>query len=252
VKLLCDRHFGVGGDGLLFGPVGPVTRGRPIELRIFNPDGHECERSGNGIRMFALYVAEFYLKERSFVVRTLAGGSPVQVVDLDAGMVQVDMGRPSFDAARIPVSGMPLGPVIARPLIVDGRSLTVTCVNVGNPHTVVLMSEISAGIAEDLGPKIARHPQFPAGTNVQFLQVLDRSTIRIEIYERGAGYTLASGTSSCAAASAAHALGLVDREICVEMPGGTLDIAIGTEGSITMTGAAQQVARGDFAPALRK
>jgi diaminopimelate epimerase len=250
VRLLCDRHFGVGADGVLFGPIGPVEAGRPVELRIFNSDGGECERSGNGIRMFALYLAEHYLDAEEFTVRTGAGDAPVWVRDLAQGIVRVDMGEPRYDAGDIPVLGGH-SPMIAQPLDVDGREYAVTCVNIGNPHTVVPLDEISADLAHRLGPRIARHPRFPAGTNVQLLRVVGRRAIQIEIWERGAGYTLASGSSSCAAASAAHVLGLVDEAIEVTMPGGVLDIEIASGGGITMTGTAEQVATGSFAPGFR-
>lgn len=248
---MCDRHFGVGGDGVLFGPIGPVEKGRAAELRIFNSDGSECEKSGNGIRMFALYLAAHYVKDDEFVIHTLAGDAPVQVRDFAAGIVRVDMGRPLFHAADIPVLGT-RGPVIARPLEAGGRQLTVTCVNIGNPHTVVPLDEISPELAHELGPVIARHPRFPHGSNVQFLQVIDRQRINIEIWERGAGYTLASGSSSCAAASAARALGLTGDAVQVRMPGGVIEIGTATDGTVTMTGPAQQVATGQLAPEFRR
>ena len=200
--------------------------------------------------MFALYLAEHYLKDSEFVIHTMAGDAPVQVRDITAGIVQVGMGRPLFDATDIPVLDV-RGPVIAQPLAVDSRQLAVTCVNIGNPHTVVLLDEISAELAHELGPVIARHPRFPRGSNVQLLQVVDRRTIKIEIWERGSGYTLASGSSSCAAAAAANALGLVDEAVEVRMPGGVIEIGMAVDGTITMIGSAQQVATGQFASAFR-
>ncbi len=250
VRLLCDRHFGVGGDGILFGPVGHVEQGRAVELRIFNSDGSECEKSGNGIRIFALYLANHYLKDDEFVIHTLAGDTPVRVQDFARGIIRAQMGRPLFDAADIPILDV-RGPVIAQPLEAGGRALTVTCVNIGNPHTVVPLPEISAELAHELGPVIARHPRFPRGSNVQLLQVLDRRRIRIEIWERGAGYTLASGSSSCAAASAARALGLVGDAVEVKMPGGVIEIGFAADGTVTMTGSAQQIAVGQLAPGFR-
>jgi diaminopimelate epimerase len=251
VRLLCDRHFGIGGDGVLLGPVARAGPGPRVDLRIFNSDGSECEKSGNGIRMFALYVAEHYLDDQEFTVHTSAGDSRVEICDAARGVVRVEMGVPSFDASNVPVSGLS-GPAIAWPLTLEGRSLTVTSVNVGNPHTVVPLEEISAALAHELGPKISRHPRFPDGSNVQLLRVIDRATIQLEIWERGAGYTLASGSSSCAAASAARALDLVDDRVRVLMPGGELQIALAGDGAVTMTGAAEQVATGEFSPAFRR
>jgi len=251
VRLLCDRHFGIGGDGVLLGPLSRAGPGPRVDLRIFNSDGSECEKSGNGIRMFALYVAEHYLDDQEFTVHTSAGDSRVEICDAARGVVRVEMGVPSFDAADVPVRGLS-GPAIAWPLMLEGRSLTVTSVNVGNPHTVVPLEEISAALAHELGPKIARHPRFPDGSNVQLLRVIDRATIQLEIWERGAGYTLASGSSSCAAASAARALDLVDDRVRVLMPGGELEIALAGDGAVTMTGAAEQVATGEFSPGFRR
>lgn len=250
VRLLCDRHFGVGGDGVLFGPVGPVLPDRPVPLRIFNSDGSECEKSGNGLRMFALYLHENYPVDDALVIVTPAGPSAVRILDRAEGMVSVEMGRPTFDAADIPVAGR-TGSMISRPLQVDGSELLVTCLHIGNPHTVVLLDTISRELAHELGPAIAHHRIFPRGTNVQLLRVRSRQAIEIEIWERGAGYTLASGSSSCAAASAAFALGLVDGAVEVGMPGGVLQLAIAEDRSVTMTGAAEQVASGWFAATFR-
>ncbi|MEN3357028.1 MAG: diaminopimelate epimerase [Mycobacteriales bacterium] len=250
-RLLCDRHLGIGADGVLFGPTGPVRVDRPIDLTIRNPDGSGCGRSGNGIRIFALYLAAHYLAGDEFTVRTAAGESPVRLLDRAAGLVRVGLGRPSFDAAGIPLLGA-TGPAIAAPLVVDGQPLTVTCVNNGNPHTVVATGELSAELARALGPRIAGHPRLPSRSNVQFMQVLDRRTVRIEIWERGAGYTLASGSSACAAASAAHALGLVDAAVEVRMPGGTVQVATGPDGAVSLTGTAEPVLVGRFAPAFRQ
>jgi len=251
VRLLCDRHFGIGGDGMLLGPVAWAGSGSRVDVRIFNSDGSECEKSGNGIRMFALYVAEQYLEDAAFTVHTIAGGSRVEICDAARGLVRVEMGVPSFDASEVPVLGLS-GPAIGWSLVAEGRSLTVTSVNVGNPHTVVPLEEISAAFAHELGPQIARHPRFPHGSNVQLLRVLDRATIQLEIWERGAGYTLASGSSSCAAASAARALGLVDDSVRVLMPGGELGIRFAADGAVTMTGVAERVAMGQFSPELRR
>jgi diaminopimelate epimerase len=250
VRLLCDRHYGIGADGVLFGPIGPVARARPVRLRVFNSDGSEAEKSGNGLRMFALYLAEWYGAESELVVRTLSGDSRVVVDDFAAGVVSVDMGQPRFDAVDIPVLGLE-SPVVARPLHVAGHELAVTCVNIGNPHTVVPMGRISADVAHELGPLVCTDDRFPNGTNVQFMRVLDRAHVAIEIWERGSGYTLASGSSSCAAACAARRLGLVDGVVDVRMPGGHLTVRMAPDGAVTMTGVAEQVATGRFALALR-
>ncbi|MEZ0096352.1 diaminopimelate epimerase [Streptacidiphilus sp. EB129] len=254
-RLLCDRHFGIGADGVLFGPMAPVEAGRPIELQIFNSDGSTCEKSANGIRLFALHIADNYptgtAAGTEFSVRTLAGDSPVRIRDLDAGLVEIGMGRPSFDVTDVGVTGLE-GSTLSWPLEVAGRTLTVTSLHNGNPHTVVFADEVTPRLARELGEAVAGHPRFPSRTNVQFAQVIDRATIRIEIWERGAGYTLASGSSSCAVASAAHALGLVGDRVTVRMPGGELELAIGADGEVTMTGPVEQVLVGDLSPVFRE
>ncbi|HEX4702858.1 MAG TPA: diaminopimelate epimerase [Pseudonocardiaceae bacterium] len=252
VRLLCDRHFAIGADGLLLGPIGPVEPGRPVGLRLFNPDGSPCERSGNGLRIFALYLMERYQVGPDLVLRTIAGDSRVVVCDAATGVVRVELGRPSFAPAQVQVLDM-ADPTIGRPLTVDGRELTVTALHNGNPHVVVPLpdAEVTEELARRLGPPIAGHDRFPHRTNVQFLAVLDRATIRIEIWERGAGYTLASGSSACAAACAAHALGLVDAAVEVRMPGGEVAVTIDPDGGVALTGVVEQVATGHLAPALR-
>ena len=250
--LLCDRNFGIGADGVLFGPIGPVHASRPVRLRIFNSDGSECEKSGNGIRIFALHVAARHLPGvREFTVRTLCGDSSVRIVDQPAGVVSVGMGGPCFDAAAVPMLGI-TGLAVEQPLLVDGRQLTVTALNLGNPHAVVLTEHPTRELACALGPLIAEHERFPTRTNVQFLRVLDRRTIQIEVWERGAGYTLASGSSGCAATAVAHRLGQVDTgaEITVRMAGGEIGVTVAPDGTVTMTGSAEHVLSGTLAAAL--
>jgi len=251
VRRLCDRHFGIGADGVLLGPLAAIEPERPVELRIFNSDGSACEKSGNGIRMFALYLAERYGTGSDVTVRTLAGDSPVHISDMAGGVVQVAMGQPSFAAESVPVRDL-TGSALDWTLEVAGRSLPVSSLNNGNPHTVVFVDEVSRDLAVELGEAIAGHPRFPTRTNVQFVHVADRAAVHIEIWERGAGYTLASGASGCAAASAAHARGLVDDKVTVRMPGGELQIVIAPDGSVTMGGAIEQVCVGDLSPGLRE
>jgi diaminopimelate epimerase len=243
-RALCDRHFGVGSDGVLFGSVEDAVPGDAIPLLIFNADGSVCEKSGNGLGMFALYLAEHGVGGDCFVIRTLAGNTVVRVVDAARGLVSVDMGAPTFDGMG--------GNGVRSTLTVDGRNLTVVRVHNGNPHVVVLLPEVPALLIHELGPLIAGHPEFPDRVNVEFLRVLDPGTLDIEVWERGAGYTLAAGSSSCAAASAAHALGFVADAVSVRMPGGTHDIAIGPDGVVTMTGTAEKIMNGTLSTSLRR
>jgi diaminopimelate epimerase len=142
--------------------------------------------------------------------------------------------------------------MLDQPLLVNGSNLRISCVNVGNPHCVVLGQTVNASLAKSLGPLICEHPMFPNRTNVQFVEVLDRQSVRIEIWERGAGYTLASGSSSCAVAAVCHELGLVDRFVTVSMPGGSVDIEIKTGNRLLLTGPVRSVASGQFAADLKK
>jgi diaminopimelate epimerase len=247
IKLICDRNFGIGSDGILFGP---IIKGEKIELRIFNPDGSEAEKSGNGIRIFSRYLVDAqYVKTNKFYLTTLGGEVAVEILNPKATLIKVDMGTVTFQSERIPVAGSPRQ-MIDTELLVGDLALKVTCLSIGNPHCVILLSEISPEIAVSLGAKIENHPSFPQRINVQFLQVIDRQNIKIEIWERGAGYTLASGSSSCAAASAAYKLGLVDDKIKVRMPGGEIDIEIAGD-RVFMTGSVSAVAQGEFATDFR-
>jgi len=244
---LCDRHHGVGGDGVLVeAPAGP---GEVAALRIFNPDGSEAEKSGNGLRIFAraLWDAGRVTTGVAFALGT-RGGRVRCVVHEGGGSVFIEMGRASFDSARVPVAG-PAREVVDEALDVAGESLRVTAVTLGNPHCVVLTPALSAALAHRLGPALETHPHFPNRTNVQFVQVIDRHSLRIEIWERGAGYTLASGSSSCAAAAACVRLGVCDPgPLTVEMPGGMLRIGVGADFALTLEGAVRAVCHGEVAP----
>jgi diaminopimelate epimerase len=243
VRLLCDRHRGVGSDGVL---LVDDASGTP-RLRIFNPDGSEAEKSGNGLRILARYLRdEGRVGGEPFAVET-AGGRVVCRVHGES--ITVDMGRVSFDSEAIPVAG-PRREVLREHVQVDGRDVEFSAASVGNPHCVVLRDVVSAAEARRLGPLLERHPSFPNRTNVQLARVVGRDTIRIEIWERGAGYTLASGSSSCAAAAVARRLGLVGPHVRVEMPGGTLDVDVGDDWSLRQTGPAVFVYRGETGPAL--
>ena len=242
IKLICHRNFGVGSDGILHGPL-PSERAA-FRLRIFNPDGSEAEKSGNGLRIFCRYLFDQKLvpEGKEFLVDTLGG--VVRASILDAGRtIRVDMGRVSFWSDEIPMTG-PRREVLREGLLARGRTFQICAATIGNPHCVIPLPEISAELARAYGPDIETHASFPRRTNVQFLQVIDRQNIRLEIWERGAGYTLASGSSSSAAAAVARRLGLVDSSITVHMPGGELRIKIDDDFAIRMTGPVTQVADG--------
>jgi diaminopimelate epimerase len=245
VRQICHRNYGVGSDGILLGPL-PSKR-CDAGLRIYNPDGSQAEKSGNGLRIFSRWLHDTgRITADAFTVET-AGGAVRARIREDGRLVTVEMGEVSFDSARIPVAGPPRE-VLREKLKVGGRALTYCAATVGNPHCVVLCEEVSADEARLIGPLIEVEPRFPNRTNVQFMQVLDRSNIRIEIWERGAGYTLASGSSSSAAAAVARRLGLCDSPIAVHMPGGRLDIQIDDAWRITMTGPVAKSCEGVISP----
>jgi diaminopimelate epimerase len=241
IQRLCDRHLGVGSDGLLWGPL--ESSAADFRLRLFNPDASEFEISGNGLRIFCRYLWDRGLVGRApFTVETLSGQVTCQV-DADGRAVTVDMGRVSFDSRDIPVTG-PSREVLDEMLEIEGERFHYSAATVGNPHCVVLCEEVSAAYARRWGPFIETDPRFPQRTNVQFMRVLDRQSIQIEIWERSVGYTLASGSSSCAAASVAHRLGLCDQQITVRCAGGPIQISIGDGWMVQMRGSVIRVCEG--------
>lgn len=249
IKLICHRNFGIGSDGILFGPI--MLNG-VMGLKIFNPDGSEAEKSGNGIRIFGRYLYDVgYQSEKVFKLQTKGGLVTVEILDARGQLIKVDMGTVTFDSRLIPVKGKPRE-VVSELLKINKTEYRVTCLSIGNPHCIIPLAEISKEIALQLGPKIENNQLFPNRINMQLLKVFDRHNIQIEIWERGAGYTLASGSSSCAAASAAYKLGLVDNQIKVRMPGGVIEIEIKADWHVFMTGPVEGVARGEFSEDFQK
>lgn len=249
VRAICDRHYGAGSDGILLGPLADPADPDLLTLRIFNPDGGEAEKSGNGLRIFAWFLYEKGIVDAApFPIRVKGGRVLARVVDPANKVVRVDMGAPAFDA-RTAAPGAGLDEIVDREFEFGSERCRITFVSMGNPHCVVSGMALSEALACRLGPAIERSPLFPARTNVQFLQVLSRSEILIEIWERGAGYTLASGSSSCGAAAAARKMGLVDDEVTVHMPGGVLQVTF-ANGSAHLEGPVEKVMEGRFAEDL--
>ena len=238
---ICHRNFGLGSDGVLYGPLN--SKKADFGMRIINPDGSEAEKSGNGLRIFARYLHDTgTVQSDQFTVDTLGGVVTCQV-DECTESITVDMGQVEFSAERMTDDIKdPNSHSIGQDLSFNGKTKTVFIADIGNPHCVVIQDEISAEQAKDDGAAIEVHTAFPDRTNVQFLKIIDRNNIQIEIWERGAGYTLASGSSSSAAAAVAHRLNLCDSDITVHMPGGQIKIQIGDNYSVRMTGPATRVA----------
>ncbi len=214
-----DRHFGVGFDQMLI--VEKATRSdADLRMEIVNQDGSVVEMCGNGIRCFALYVKNLGISSKDVLnVETLAGIIRPRIVD---GLVEVDMGEPVLDGRKIPVAVD--GEIRDRTLMIAGEKRMVTCVSMGNPHCVNFVSSVDSAPVKTLGPKMETDPLFPRRINVEFAQVIDHSTIRLRVWERGAGETLACGTGACATAVAAAWTGRTGRKVTVQLPGGNLSI----------------------------
>jgi len=249
IRVICHRNFGIGSDGILWGPL--PGKKAPFALRIFNPDGSEAEKSGNGLRIFSRYLWDQKLVQAdAFSIETLGG--LVKALVMEQGRtVQVEMGRVSFWSDEIPVAGQ-RREVIEEEIRVGGKTFSFCAATIGNPHCVLPLPEVDPALARQYGPLLETHPDFPKRINVQFMKVIDRQNIQIEIWERGAGYTLASGSSSSAAAAVAHRLGLCDRSLTVRMPGGNIAIEIGKDFSILMTGPVTRVCSGEISDEIFK
>ena len=243
IKRICHRNFGIGSDGILWGPI--QTENADFGLRIFNPDGSEAEKSGNGLRIFARYLWDTKkVCTEEFTIFT-AGGQVTAEIFENGRKVRIGMGKVSFESSKIPVAG-PLREVINEKMEIADEVLEFSAATIGNPHCVILHDEISQAKARKLGPIIENDHRFPNRTNVQFMKVLDRANIKIEIWEREAGYTFASGSSSSAAAAVARKLGLCDSDITVHMPGGKIEITILNDYRVIMTGTVSYIAQGEI------
>ncbi|MCC2974607.1 diaminopimelate epimerase [Massilia sp. IC2-476] len=227
-RRLADRRFGIGADQILV-VERPVTEGVDFRYRIFNSDGGEVEQCGNGARAFARFVSDKGLSgERSIRVETMKGVIAPRLED--DGSVTVDMGAPRLDPAEVPfdaagLDGAPEGEDTTWPLSVGDQTVFVSVVSMGNPHAVQVVENVDTAPVESMGPAIETHPRFPQKVNAGFMQVVDRHHVRLRVFERGAGETLACGTGSCAAVVAGIRRGLLDSPVRVSARGGELSIA---------------------------
>ncbi|BAZ22688.1 diaminopimelate epimerase [Kalymmatonema gypsitolerans NIES-4073] len=242
---LCDRHFGIGADGVIFGL--PGENGTDYTMRIFNSDGSEPEMCGNGIRCLAAFLADLEgdaKKSDQYRIHTLAGVITPQL--MPDGQVKVDMGIPKLLAGEIPTTIRPANEkVINQPLEVAGKTWDVTCVSMGNPHCITFVDDVAAIPLEIIGPEFEHHPAFPQRINTEFIQVVRPDYVKMRVWERGAGITLACGTGACASLVAGVLTGKCERKATVELPGGPLQIEwLEIDQRVYMTGPAELVFSG--------
>ena len=250
IQKICDVHYGIGSDGILLKV--PSLKA-DFGVRILNPDGSEAEKSGNGLRIFAKYLYDYKIaKSPVFTIETAGGLVQAEVVEEENGKAQsikVDMGKAIFASQKIPVKCENLE-CIDETLHLEYKDYEISCVSVGNPHCVILTDKLDENEVKTFGPQIENNPMFPNRINVQFAKVLSENEVEIMIWERGAGWTLASGSSSCAVASIMVKKGLVQPNLTVKMPGGNLEIEIDKSWNIRMTGAVREIASGTLSSEL--
>ena len=243
VRALCDRNRGPGADGIV---ELVASRRADFGVRIHNPDGSRAEKSGNGLRILARALYDLGYTRRKTLRLETPGGIVQAELLLRSGTVdriRVEMGRASFASRQIPVAG-PAREVLDEPLQLGTETLQINCVSVGNPHCVVFVPELSRDALLRLGPQLERHPMFPQRINVQLARVVSRRTIDLLVWERGAGETQASGTSSCAVAAVARRLDRAGSRVSIRLPGGTLPVEVSADYSLRLVGPATPVYRG--------
>ncbi len=245
-KKMCDRKFGIGADGLIIVNPPDVSSDCDISWRIFNSDGTEPEMCGNGIRCFAKYVYQKgIVDKKKFSICTLAGEIVPEILDNDR--VRVDMGEPVLEPAKIPVNIKEAGKVVNYPVEVDGQTLNVTAVSMGNPHCIIFTEEDSARLAKNVGPLLEKHGLFPEKTNVEFINVVSGDKIKVDVWERGCGITQACGTGACASVVASVLNNHTSNSVEVMLPGGQLQIEWDRESNrVFMTGGCEFVFEGKF------
>jgi diaminopimelate epimerase len=256
-RAMCDRHFGVGADGLI---LVQNSTSADLKMRLFNSDGSEAEVSGNGLRCFAKYAIEEGLvgkmssraeqKNRSLSIETLSGVRKVKA-DMSGNKInraEVDMGLPRFQPEQIPVRvKVDIIPILNYPLVIDGKKLTLALLSIGNPHAVSFLSQRVADFPlSEIGAKVEKHPMFPQRTNFEVARVLSRGRIEARVWERGVGETLACGSGASALAVAARLLDYVDRQVDIILAGGTLTVSWDMAGEVLLSGSVEEVFRGEW------
>ena len=244
-KYICDRHQGIGADGIL---LVENSRIADVKMRVINADGSEAEMCGNGIRCFAKYVYERgFVRKETITVETLAGIIEPTLLKKDGRIegVRVNMGKPKLNRSDIPMLGSE-GMVINEKIEVDGGVYFISSLLMGVPHTMIFVEDINLAPVTTLGPIVEKHPLFPRKTNVNFAEVVNDSEIKVRTWERGAGATLACGTGSCASVVASHLIGKTKRFVKVHLALGSMDIDWSGDGTVYMTGPAVFVFEGDI------
>jgi diaminopimelate epimerase len=256
-RAMCDRHFGVGADGLILVQNSTIA---DLKMRLFNSDGSEAEVSGNGLRCFARYAIEKGLVgkmsspagqgKRSLTIETLSGVRKVKAYMSGdkVNRAEVNMGLPRFQPEQIPVKvRVDIIPILDYPLVLDGKELTLSLLSMGNPHAVSFLSRSVADFPlAEMGPKVERHPMFPQRTNFEVARVLSRGKIEARVWERGVGETLACGSGACAIAVAAQLLDYVNRQVDIILEGGTLTVSWDGVGEVLLSGPVEEVFTGEW------
>ncbi len=241
-----NRHFGIGSDGLILICPSNVA---DFQMKMYNPDGSEAEMCGNGIRCVGKFVYDKHLTNKTtLTIETLAGIKELELFlkDNQVDRVQVDMGLPIFEATQIPVVSKE-SPVLNLNLMVEDRDFTFTCVSMGNPHAITVVQDVESFPVEKYGPIIETHHFFPNKVNVEFIEILDRHNIKMRVWERGTGETMACGTGACAVAVAAILNNLTERQVSVHLPGGILQIEWNAKDNhVYLTGQATTVFEGQL------
>ena len=241
---MCNRRTGIGADGLIL--LLPTDKG-DVRMRIINSDGSEAEMCGNASRCVALhYLQNGFTDKKQITLDTLAGPIVTEIIDEKAGLVRVDMGVPRLLRGQIPMKGNPDEKAISVPVSAGGKTFTGTAVSMGNPHFVILVDDITKTPVETWGPALETCADFPQKTNVEFVQILDKNTVRMRVWERGAGITQACGTGACATVVACVLNGRTEPHVTVKLDGGELTIEWPEQNHVFMTGSAKKVFTGDF------
>jgi len=250
IRLICDVHYGIGSDGIL---LKTGSNKADFGLRIFNPDGSEAEKSGNGLRIFSKYLYDYkHAQNKQFTIETPGGLVKSEVLEErngKANLIKVDMGKVIFQSSLVPVNA-PVDECFDFPVTIEGKTFLINCVSVGNPHCVIVTDHLDMDELMYFGPLLEKHPMFPNRINVQFAKVVSPSEVEILIWERGAGYTLASGSSSCAVAATVIKKGLTERDLIVKMQGGELKVSIDQDWDINMSGPVKEIATGQLSSEL--